>query len=335
MLSLAFDFSFEDLYSQTGLARLDARFIDYLADVDAGLSDRLRAARSGAVPAGKEHSELLLALAPHVEDFIVRLFGIETAADALRQDHSDLEPLFRVKRFFVQRRAAHLHPREVAEGLDDVELLRMLALPFAPSSPQFELAFARAVLTWEADSAAHATQLRAALDYSAWALHSSRAREVHGRGTLFQVPQKTDPLRLIPLAPAGRALKLAATQAVKAHGHRDGFDLTDNGCDLTGALDQANYCIGCHNQGKDSCSHGLKQGTGEFRRNPLGVLLTGCPLEERISEFLVLKAEGRPLAALAMIMLDNPMVAATGHRICNDCMKACIYQKQQPVDIPQ
>jgi NADPH-dependent glutamate synthase beta subunit-like oxidoreductase len=29
------------------------------------------------------------------------------------------------------------------------------------------------------------------------------------------------------------------------------------------------------------------------------------------------------------------MAAATGHRICNDCMKACIYQKQEPVDIPQ
>jgi NADPH-dependent glutamate synthase beta subunit-like oxidoreductase len=36
-----------------------------------------------------------------------------------------------------------------------------------------------------------------------------------------------------------------------------------------------------------------------------------------------------------MIAIDNPMVAATGHRICNDCMKACIYQKQTPVDIPQ
>src|SRR5574341_144119 len=29
------------------------------------------------------------------------------------------------------------------------------------------------------------------------------------------------------------------------------------------------------------------------------------------------------------------MVAATGHRICNDCMKSCIYQKQEPVNIPQ
>jgi NADPH-dependent glutamate synthase beta subunit-like oxidoreductase/NAD(P)H-flavin reductase len=29
------------------------------------------------------------------------------------------------------------------------------------------------------------------------------------------------------------------------------------------------------------------------------------------------------------------MAAATGHRICNDCMKSCIYQKQEPVNIPQ
>ena len=63
--------------------------------------------------------------------------------------------------------------------------------------------------------------------------------------------------------------------------------------------------------------------------------LAGCPLEEKISEFHKLRAEGWALGALAMICVDNPLVAATGHRICNDCMKACIYQKQEPVDIPQ
>ena len=41
------------------------------------------------------------------------------------------------------------------------------------------------------------------------------------------------------------------------------------------------------------------------------------------------------IGALAMVAVDNPLCAATGHRICNDCMKACIYQKQEPVDIPQ
>nr|MDQ5838394.1 FAD-dependent oxidoreductase [Acidobacteriota bacterium] len=41
------------------------------------------------------------------------------------------------------------------------------------------------------------------------------------------------------------------------------------------------------------------------------------------------------LAALAVVMIDNPMCPGTGHRICNDCMKSCIFQKQEPVNIPQ
>ena len=60
--------------------------------------------------------------------------------------------------------------------------------------------------------------------------------------------------------------------------------------------------------------------------------LAGCPLEEKISEFQMVKAKGQPIGALAIICVDNPMVAATGHRICNDCMKSCIYQKQEPVE---
>ena len=63
------------------------------------------------------------------------------------------------------------------------------------------------------------------------------------------------------------------------------------------------------------------------------------PVDERqrhvLLEFHKLRAEGCPVGALAMICVDNPMAAATGHRICNDCMKSCIYQKQDPVDIPQ
>ncbi|MGH9576374.1 MAG: FAD-dependent oxidoreductase, partial [Terriglobales bacterium] len=78
-----------------------------------------------------------------------------------------------------------------------------------------------------------------------------------------------------------------------------------------------------------------EDGTVAFKKSPFGVPLTGCPLEERISEFHKLKTEGWSIGALAMIVVDNPTVCATGHRICNDCMKSCIYQKQEPVDIPQ
>ena len=49
----------------------------------------------------------------------------------------------------------------------------------------------------------------------------------------------------------------------------------------------------------------------------------------------LVKQDGNSIGALAIAVIDNPMVAGTGHRICNDCMKACVFQKQDPVDIPQ
>ena len=116
---------------------------------------------------------------------------------------------------------------------------------------------------------------------------------------------------------------------------RDGFHLTDARPSAREIHDETDYCIFCHDRNKDSCSKGIRdKTTGAFKPNPLGIALTGCPLEEKISEANFLKNEGATLAALAVVMIDNPMCPGTGHRICNDCMKACIYQKQQPVNIP-
>ncbi|HYB52235.1 MAG TPA: FAD-dependent oxidoreductase, partial [Thermoanaerobaculia bacterium] len=64
-------------------------------------------------------------------------------------------------------------------------------------------------------------------------------------------------------------------------------------------------------------------------------VLAGCPLDEKISEMHELRREGDSVGALALICIDNPMCPGTGHRICNDCMKGCIFQKQDPVNIPQ
>ncbi len=116
---------------------------------------------------------------------------------------------------------------------------------------------------------------------------------------------------------------------------RDGFKLTDRRMGPREILDQAHYCVLCHDRDKDSCSKGLRAKEGGYRRNPLGIGLAGCPLDEKISEAHFLKRQGDALAALAAVCLDNPMCPGTGHRICNDCMKACIYQKQEPVNIPQ
>ncbi len=116
---------------------------------------------------------------------------------------------------------------------------------------------------------------------------------------------------------------------------REGFGLTDPRFDPREVAFEVDHCIYCHDRDRDSCSKGMRKKDGTLRENPLGVTLAGCPLEEKISEAHLLKRSGDDLAALALIMIDNPMVPGTGHRICNDCMKGCIYQKVEPVNIPQ
>jgi NADPH-dependent glutamate synthase beta subunit-like oxidoreductase/NAD(P)H-flavin reductase len=326
-MSPAYGIEPRDLYARDGLARVDARFLEHLGEADRALRGRLEAARRGPdALAPKDESELLVALAPHLEDFLARLFGILPEAQALAARHHELAPLWSVKRLFVQRRALHkVKPEEAAPGPFE----RILPWPFT------ELEFARRVTGWLADEAANAAELEAAARYACWATTTAEGKARHRGGVLFKAPQKLDFLRLIPVRE-----EASQGYARLAHGHlrrREGFALTDPGTDLAGALDQANYCIWCHEQGKDSCSKGLREKApaAGFRKTVFHVPLAGCPLEEKVSEFHMVKARGQPLAALAIICVDNPMVAATGHRICNDCMKACIYQKQTPVDIPQ
>jgi NADPH-dependent glutamate synthase beta subunit-like oxidoreductase/NAD(P)H-flavin reductase len=117
--------------------------------------------------------------------------------------------------------------------------------------------------------------------------------------------------------------------------HRDGFDLTDRRKSRREVTGETFYCLLCQDRDKDSCAKGLRNKDGAVRSNPLGVPLAGCPLEEKIGEMHALRRDGDALGALALICIDNPMLPGTGHRICNDCMKACIFQTQDPVDIPQ
>ncbi|MCG3168580.1 MAG: Dihydroorotate dehydrogenase B (NAD(+)), electron transfer subunit [Pseudomonadales bacterium] len=337
MLKLAHDLEFADLHRPEGLQRVDAAFLAHLAGVDEPLHAALLAAR--ATPdelAHKAESELLIALAPHLEDFVARLFGIEAEASALAAAHHELAPVFSVKRLFVQRHALlKVKPAEL-EGFDpDAAERELLDGPFA------ELEFARRITAWQQDEAAHAAQLALAARYAAWAATTEAGRARHRGGVLFKTPAKLDYQNLVPIVT--RETLGFTRHSIDHLRRREGFALTDHGTDLCGALDEANYCIWCHNQGKDSCSRGLREkapkgadpASAPFRKSPLGVTLAGCPLEQKISEFHLVKTRGEPIAALAMIVVDNPMVAGTGHRICNDCMKACIYQKQQPVDIPQ
>ncbi len=331
-LSLGFGLAFEDLYSHDGLARVDGAFADHLRAADVELYNRLMAGRADvAALADKDASQLLIDLGPHVEDFIGALFGNEREIRALHDRHTEMAPVYRMKRLFVQRRAVKKHKPDVARDYDGPTLEVRLTKMIGPFS---ELALARAIEGWLEDETANADALDLAEQFSAWATYSDMGRLRFAKGVMFKVPGKIDTMNLVPVSTevkdGVRMISLGGGHDLR---HREGFGLTDTGMALNTALDQAHYCIYCHNQGKDSCAKGLKdRKTGAFAKSPFGVDLAGCPLEEKISELNLLKADGYTLAGLAVVTVDNPMTAATGHRICNDCMKSCIYQKQDPVN---
>ena len=268
MLTLGFDLQFADLYRREGLLKLDAAFVREIAAADAGLHARLVAARADpAALAPKVHSQLMIDLAPRLDDFLGALFGIREAIAALAAQHDALAPLYQVKRQFVQRAAAKAFNPGSAAALDGVALGLQLAaqMGVAPDAgPPFELAYARQVLQWHDDEERHAPEIAMAKQYAAWALYTPAGVQRHGKGLLFKVPANVEPMDLLHHAVdrhegTGSDKSSFTTYTIKPEQirRRSGFKLTDAGTDLAGALDQAQYCIWCHNQGKDSCSTGL------------------------------------------------------------------------------
>ncbi|HVT04592.1 MAG TPA: FAD-dependent oxidoreductase [Thermoanaerobaculia bacterium] len=156
--------------------------------------------------------------------------------------------------------------------------------------------------------------------------------------TSFRLPHTLHFDRLVNLeqGPASSGSPVPSVRgAESALRRRDGFGLTDPRFTPREITDEAHYCIYCHERKKDSCAHGFVEKDGSYKPNPLGLPLQGCPLDEKIGEMNELRAGGDSIGSLAMVIVDNPMCPGTGHRICNDCMRACIFQKQEPVNIPQ
>ena len=330
-VTLGFGFGFADLATREGLVRLDRIFLERLAAEDAALHARLLAARAAPDSvAVLDESELVVALAPHLDAFVAILFGIEAETLALARETAALDPIHACKRLFVQRQAVKKYADP--SGFDGAAL--RIALEALFGEVLTERAFAEHVGAWEASGGVEPLDI--ALRYAAWATLTEAGRAAHPGNTLFRVPHRLDYQRLVPVETIERDGVTMLRLPEEHWRSRDGFALTDAGMNTQQALDQINYCIWCHTQGKDSCRHGLKdRKTGTFQKSPFGVTLAGCPLDEKISEMHTLRAQGSAIGAFAIIAIDNPMMAATGHRICNDCMKACIYQRQDPVDIPQ
>ncbi len=333
--------NFQDLYNRQGLIKIDQKFLEFLAASDLDVFNNFKRLRDRSNSLNKkDKSVILIEVSRVLEQFLVELFDIRKENHDLRSSHFDLNKIYQVRRQFVQRRIAKNYSA-LPFAINGKKILQDLNITDR-NLTELEKKLAQLVSDLEAKeglknlSSQEKEQLEQLSLYTLYALFDIDGKKFHQDGALFKLPKKTDFNQLF-------AFETTEENQVKSHKFsdnlrsRDGFNLSDNGFNLNQALAESHYCIFCHNQDKDSCSTGIKNTScnSKFKSDPLGVELKGCPLDQKISEMNLLKSEASSIAALAIAIIDNPMIAATGHRICNDCMKSCIFQKQDPVDIPQ
>jgi NADPH-dependent glutamate synthase beta subunit-like oxidoreductase len=309
-LKSQFGLDFEDLYQRQGLLKLSKKFAKYLQQKNPEIAARFCILKNEKIATQK--SQILIEVARVLEVFLAELFGVEQENLELKKQHTDLQQIYHVRREFVQREVAKKFS-ETPANIDGIKILKDLSISYQDID-DLEKQISKQIFNEK--------NLEIFAQYSAWAIYHESGKKFHKNGALFILPKKVDQQNLIN----------------KSHqnSNRQDFNLTDKGFELNRALGETHYCIFCHKQEKDSCRKGFYQkDSPNLKKDLLGVELAGCPLDQKISEMNLLKSEGFSIAALAMAIIDNPMIAGTGSRICNDCMKSCIYQKQDAVDIPQ
>jgi NADPH-dependent glutamate synthase beta subunit-like oxidoreductase/NAD(P)H-flavin reductase len=342
-------FGYVDLHRAERLADLHRLFLRDLSQRNAELSSRWERNCDGSARLhGPEESELLIELARHLAQFLARMFGIERETAQRREFLVHRQLVYKFRDAFLKKnvKRAKLADGESAASIRARASILSEKLPGiegidADDEERFAARVWKLLEREETEVAIAGEPETVARALEILALDLKLRREAHdpalaGWRSLHEFKDVDFEKGLVDHVRPIAGLPEAIEGPPEQRRLRDGFKLTDRRGTVGQILNEVDHCILCHVREKDSCAKGLfDKKTKEVVKNPLGIALEGCPLDERISEMHQLYGEGDPIAALAMVMLDNPMCPGTGHRICNDCMKSCIFQKQEPVNIPQ
>jgi NADPH-dependent glutamate synthase beta subunit-like oxidoreductase/NAD(P)H-flavin reductase len=333
-------FSFQDLFNPQQLSILDLLFLEYLKSSNPFCYETLQKYRAGDIFEPPFLSDFLIECAKYLETFVAELFSIQGHCKKLQENTLSDQVIFHFKKWFVQRRARRRLTK--LENLAEFSVLdhwinQQISL-FNIDNKDKEFAIAQLGQIWLSDQTTYANEIEQLTQWCIRILTDNKIKETFNEWVSFRLPEHLDYQQLVPLKLVENDV-IGRKQGTLPLKRREGFNLTDQRMRAREIASEIDYCVFCHDKAGDFCSKGFPLKKDEpnlgFKTNPLGITLTGCPLEENISEMHLLKRDGFNIAALAMIMLENPMCPVTGHRICNDCMKSCIYQKQTPVNIPQ
>jgi hypothetical protein len=259
-MTLNLGLNWKDLYDSQKLMLLHQHFLDFLSKKDPELYWEFYTKKQPL-------ADQIIPLALWIEHFIVEFFGIESQV----QDNYNLHHTYRFtshfKRNFIQRDA--LYTLKDAIGLDGDTILLQLSVRLGQRiDPCDEALFAQLGLT--ALSRKDDTTVDLFRQYAAWAYYSEEGKARHLGGFLFKKPKAILPLQRFPLQKNDQNTITACETKP-----RSTFDLSDKGLDVAKAVDEAFYCIKCHDRGKDTCRSGLKQMLETIEMMSLGNLCLG------------------------------------------------------------
>jgi len=288
-----------DLTSIEGNRSIDRTFLKFLSENNSNLYDLILKHRDNEL---KIEQDILMDLAKLLQEFILDMFEIDAQYQERITEYNKTYDIFKIRREFIQRYALQKYQ------IQDDSIVNLLhneynVLKF--SDQQFAKLVNNATLSKDQK------RLQALGMYASWAVQSIEGINLYESSYLFNPPRKISTIN------EHNNLKQFTKPISRKTSFGEKYDFED-----TKICGESNYCIHCHKTKKDSCRTGIDNEK------------SGCPLDQKISEMNLLLSDGHIIAALAVAMIDNPMIIVTGHRICNDCSRACIFQKQDAVDIP-
>lgn len=291
---------YEELYGDDSITKIDSIFLEYLQKNSCKLYEALKEHRSNSVDL---NSELLIDISTVLQKFLSEKFVISNQINELKKRFEKLNKIYEIRRNFVQRTAL----KKFNKNHSFSDSIKTLFLNY--SDEEIDEIFIKKI----SDNNFQNGEYEELLEYAAYRVYSKKYSQI------FSAPEILNYSNLI---------NFSQNKSIISKNNQQEPTTIDK------EFFEAKYCIKCHKNSKDSCRTGITNKDNQVEQNALSNILSGCPLNIKISEANMLYEQGDIISALAIMMLDNPLICLTGKRICNDCQKSCIFQKQTQVDVP-
>ena len=313
------------LYHPNGIYDLHQLFLKYLKNNSISLYNQY----IEYVNSTEFNNHILeLQIAEYIESFITEYFDIQKHKDYIKST-IQWQDIINCRKSFINKFVKPFDVKKVQHKQHDTLLTNLLK---NLNSHKFNAHnFSTQVLQEITQGTVESPLFISAIEYGSYYINCYN-KSLPEQDLIFFKPKKLDINQLVSYKTNTKDTYEYINNDISIN--REDFNLYHYDLSHKNSLHNSSYCIKCKDRKRDYCSIGYQK-KEEITSNELGKKLIGCPLNMHISQMHSMNEAGKIIAAMAFITINNPLVAGTGYKICNDCKQSCIYQTTQAVDTPK